>query len=242
MQDILERKLPLETSLRNLELGEKAEIEDLFTEQFQEILDRWPDLKVNYNYGVTFNRPHPDYSYDKELMNLYFRERYSRDGLVENIEPGYYTTSSVTEWELDRLEIIGQVIGRFRSVKPILLQRLTEIRTAYGPLRSEIYKQIWALEAEESEQKKAIHARKLADGYDYLLAEGLTFPEVHVDCLGKWKSAYFVVKATATKPNKQARTYEVTLTGKDGNEWTFDRIKQSALEQLIQMSNEFQAE
>jgi hypothetical protein len=241
MQDLLERRLPLDTSLRDLLLAEKGDIEALFTEQFQEILDRWPGLKVNHSYGITFNRPHPDYSYDKDLMNLYFREKHTLDGLVDNIEPGYYSTNAVDDWELDRLEIMGQVIGRLRTVKQTLLERIPQIRTTYRPQQSEIYKQLWVLEEEEREQKKAIRARKLADGREYLFGEGLTFPEVRIEFLSRHSYTYGVVKATATKMSKNARTYKVTLLTKHGVTVDYERVREGALDQLIMMSNEYKA-
>jgi hypothetical protein len=242
MQDLLERRLPLDTSLRDLEVAQKAEVEGLFREQFQDILDRWEGLTINNGYGITFNRPHPDYSYDKDLMSIHFREGYDQSGKMEDLRPSYYSTNAVDDWELDRLEIIGQVIGRFRTVKEILLLRLTEIRTNYGPQRMAVLKQIWAVEAEVLERKKAINARKLADGREDLFGEGLTFPEVHVEFLSRYSSAFYVVKATASKMNKHARTYRVALTNRNGVEWTYDRVREGALDQLIQMSNEYKAE
>jgi hypothetical protein len=242
MEDLLERRLPLETSLRDLEVAEKAEVELLFIEQFQEVLDRWPGLVINYSYGITFNRPHPDYSYDKELMNIYFKEKWDQSGGVHDLKPGYYTTSTVDEWELDRLEIIGQVIECFRRVKEILLLRLTEIRTGYGPKKTAIHKQIWAIEAEVLQRNQAIHARKLSDGREKLFGDGLTYPEVEVEFLSRYSYTYGVLKATATKVHKYARTYKVTLLTKHGINVDYERVKEGALDRLVQMSNEFKAE
>jgi hypothetical protein len=246
MQDLLERKITLQTSRGEVEATERASVEALFAEQFKEILDRWPGLKVRNGYGITFNRPHPDYTWDKELMNLYFRERYTKEAWVDDIEPGYYTTSTVDEWELDRLEIIGQVIGRFRTVKPVLLEGLTRIRTTYGPQKSVIGRQIGDLEFQERSLKEADRVRRLAVAKNKLFTDGLTFNEVTVDFLAKHYSQhakhYFqhrVVKAVAERKGKYARTAQVLVTDNRGVALNYERVKESALDRLVQMSNEF---
>jgi len=75
------------------------------------------DVEVEISRGsVYFKMAHPDYSYKKELFNLYLRENWNFDG-EENrksytgIDLSYYTTSTkgVDAWELKRLQMLGKI-------------------------------------------------------------------------------------------------------------------------------------
>ena len=75
------------------------------------------DVEVEVTRGsVYFKMAHPEYSYKKELFNLYLRENWNFDG-EENkksftgIDLSYYTTSTkgVDLWELRRLQMLGKI-------------------------------------------------------------------------------------------------------------------------------------
>jgi hypothetical protein len=73
------------------------------------------DVEVEVTRGsVYFKMAHPDYSYKKELFNLYLRDNWNEDGRVfKGIDLSYYTTSTkgVDAWELKRLQLLGAVAG-----------------------------------------------------------------------------------------------------------------------------------
>jgi hypothetical protein len=75
------------------------------------------DVEVEVTRGsVYFKMAHPEYSYKKELFNLYLRENWDFDG-EENkksftgIDLSYYTTSTKGNdlWELRRLQMLGKI-------------------------------------------------------------------------------------------------------------------------------------
>lgn len=66
--------------------------------------------------SVYFKADHPDYSYKKEMFNLYLRENWKFDGTenrksFDGVDLSYYTTSTkgVDEWELKRLRMLGDL-------------------------------------------------------------------------------------------------------------------------------------
>lgn len=64
--------------------------------------------------SVYFKADHPDYSYKKELFNLYLREDYDFQNSKKSykgVDLSYYTTSTkgVDEWELRRLRMLGDL-------------------------------------------------------------------------------------------------------------------------------------
>jgi len=73
------------------------------------------DVEVEVTRGsVYFKMAHPDYSYKKELFNLYLRDNWNEDGRVfKGIDLSYYTTSTkgVDAWELKRLQMLGTIAG-----------------------------------------------------------------------------------------------------------------------------------
>jgi hypothetical protein len=72
-----------------------------------------PEAYIEVTRGsVYFKMDHPDYTYKKELFNLYLRERYSNEGVrFEGVDLSYYTTSTkgVDSWELKRLRMLGDL-------------------------------------------------------------------------------------------------------------------------------------
>jgi hypothetical protein len=75
------------------------------------------DVEVEVTRGsVYFKMAHPEYSYKKELFNLYLRENWNFDGednkkSFTGIDLSYYTTSTkgVDLWELRRLQMLGKI-------------------------------------------------------------------------------------------------------------------------------------
>jgi hypothetical protein len=76
-----------------------------------------PDAYIEVQRGsVYFKMDHPDYSYKKELFNLYLREDWKFDEKENKksytgIDLSYYTTSTkgVDTWELKRLRMLGDL-------------------------------------------------------------------------------------------------------------------------------------
>ena len=56
---------------------------------------------------IEIRRPHPDYTYSKELITLYFRKDVRNDNEVNKINTSFYSTSENSPFELNRMILLG---------------------------------------------------------------------------------------------------------------------------------------
>ena len=108
------QKEELEKQRGDIYAREQQAMSDALTPFFS---DFTPEVEVEVLRGsVYFKMAHPDYSYKKELFNIYLIENWTFDG-VENtksfarVDLSYYTTSTkgIDTWELKRLQLLGVV-------------------------------------------------------------------------------------------------------------------------------------
>lgn len=77
--------------------------------------DFTPEVEVEVLRGsVYFRMAHPDYSYKKELFNIYLRENWNyeeKDKSFTGVDLSYYSTSTKGDnaWELKRLRLLGEL-------------------------------------------------------------------------------------------------------------------------------------
>jgi len=104
------QKTELEEARSDLYVREEQAIRDVLFPYFEGF---HPEAYIEVTRGsIYFKMDHPDYSYRKELFNLYLRERYSENGKrYDGIDLSYYTTSTngINEWELKRLRMLGDL-------------------------------------------------------------------------------------------------------------------------------------
>ena len=108
------QKEVLENKRRDIYVREQKAISDTLLPFFSGFS---PDAYIEVQRGsVYFKMAHPDYSYKKELFNLYLRENWNFDGTensksFDGVDLSYYTTSTkgVDSWELKRLRMLGDL-------------------------------------------------------------------------------------------------------------------------------------
>ena len=122
-------KLSLLEDQKAIFITQKEELEkqreDIYVREQQAISDTLflffsdftPEVEIEVSRAsIYFKMAHPDYSYKKELFNVYLVENWSFDG-VENkksfarVDLSYYTTSTKGDdtWELKRLRLLGKL-------------------------------------------------------------------------------------------------------------------------------------
>jgi hypothetical protein len=92
---------------------------------------------------------HPDYSYKKELFNIYLRENWTFDG-TENkksfnaVDLSYYTTSTKGDnaWELKRLQLLGVIAGIVHDHQERMLLRVNHIVLPFKKEYDQVYEQM----------------------------------------------------------------------------------------------------
>ena len=123
------QKVELENKRGDIYVREQQVISDALAPFFS---DFTPEVEIEVLRGsVYFKMAHPDYSYKKELFNLYLRENWS-DDLVKSfkgIDLGYYTTSTKGDdsWELKRLQLLGVIAEIILNHQERMLLRVNNV-------------------------------------------------------------------------------------------------------------------
>lgn len=104
--------------------------------------------------SISFLRPEAGSSYDKELMTLYIREDW-KTGELEKIDTSIYSTSDNSLFELERLQLVGEVASILIDFQDDILAALNQCREslldekkALRAARSILEEEINSLEAE----------------------------------------------------------------------------------------------
>ena len=138
------QKEELENKRADIYVREQQAISDALLPFFS---DFTPEVEIEVLRGsVYFKMAHPDYSYKKELFNLYLRENWS-DDLVKSfkgIDLGYYTTSTKGDdsWELKRLQLLGVIAEIVLNHQERMLLRLNNVVLPFKEEYDRVYNQM----------------------------------------------------------------------------------------------------
>jgi hypothetical protein len=106
------QKEELENKRGDIYVREQQAMSDVLTPFFS---DFTPEVEIEVQRGsVYFKMAHPEYSYKKELFNIYLRENYNFDEKKQSfngVDLSYYTTQTKGDnaWELKRLKLLGKL-------------------------------------------------------------------------------------------------------------------------------------
>jgi hypothetical protein len=109
-----------------------------------------PEVEVEVTRGsIYFKMAHPDYSYKKELFNIYLRENWNFDGekntkSFDGVDLSYYTTSTkgIDKWELKRLQLLGAVAEIVLEHQDRILDRVNNIVLPFKAEFTEVFKEL----------------------------------------------------------------------------------------------------
>lgn len=111
----VEKNIAAKESISEIYVREQNAVKDALLPFFKDFSD---EVEVTASRGsVYFKMDHPEYSYKKELFNLYLREDWNEDGpAFKGVDLSYYTTSTKGDdlWELNRLFLLGKLAGVVR--------------------------------------------------------------------------------------------------------------------------------
>ena len=134
----------LEKQRGDIYVREQQAISDVLLPFFSEFT---PEVEVEVLRGsVYFRMDHPDYSYKKELFNIYLRENWS-DDLVKSfkgIDLSYYTTSTKGDdsWELKRLQLLGVIAEIVLNHQERMLLRVNNVVIPFKEEYSRVFNQM----------------------------------------------------------------------------------------------------
>ena len=136
------KKEVLENKRGGIYVREQKAISDALLPFFAELV-----AYVEVQRGaVVFKMDHPDYSYKKELFNLYLREDWSEDDNIsfKGIDLSYYTTSTKGDdkWELRRLQLLGEVAEILENSQSWIVDAANAAANAFKAEYKEVYAQM----------------------------------------------------------------------------------------------------
>jgi hypothetical protein len=135
----------LENKRSDIYVREQKAISDALLPFFS---DFTPEVEIEVLRGsVYFRMAHPDYSYKKELFNIYLRENWNFDEKKQSfngVDLSYYTTSTkgVDSWELKRLQLLGVVAEIVLNHQERMLLRVNNVVLPFKEEYVRVYDQM----------------------------------------------------------------------------------------------------
>ena len=105
-----------------------------FSRYFRGIVSE--DIRIECTQtGIYFKKMNEEGSYEKELFSIYLRETYfsreKREEMFRGCELSYYTTSTNSDWELERLTNLGRVAQVLKDSKDEVVNLANELGKIY---------------------------------------------------------------------------------------------------------------
>jgi hypothetical protein len=168
----------LENKRSDIYVREQKAISDALSPFFS---DFTPEVEIEVLRGsVYFRMAHPDYSYKKELFNIYLRENWNFDEKKQSfngVDLSYYTTSTkgVDSWELKRLQLLGVVAEIVLNHQERMLLRVNNVVLPFKEEYNRVYDQMNLIgQAIRELDIKITAVKKERIEFD-LKSEGITF-------------------------------------------------------------------
>jgi len=176
------------------------------------------EVEVEVTRGsVYFKMTHPDYSYKKELFNLYLRENYSFDGenkkSYTGIDLSYYTTSTkgVDAWELKRLQMLGAIAGVVYEKHDEIVDAANAAVLSFKDEYTEVYKEMQEIGQEIRTVEVQIATIKKEQISNDLLNEGVKFDK-GVNIQLKHNYTPYITDIKLTNISKSGKTATAVFT------------------------------
>ena len=141
------KKEVIENKRGDIYMREQQAISDTLLPFFSQFT---PEVEIEVTRGsVYFKMAHPDYSYKKELFNIYLRENWNFDGekntkSFDGVDLSYYTTSTkgINKWELKRLQLLGAVAEIVLEHQDRILDRVNHAVLPFKAEFAEVFKEL----------------------------------------------------------------------------------------------------
>ena len=219
------------------------EVEDKRDAKYFEIIQEYfggeftlDDVYFQHDYSNSFvvKRPHKEYSYDKELVTLRFRDDW-KTGEFTNIETSMYSTNDNSQWELERLFTAGEVakvlldfgddiLAKFNKVKDSFHDEYKASRTAKWTCENDIEK----LRNEKNETFLEI-ARTLLEG------DGLVFDKEKkgtIDIKWDW-TLRGITSAKIISKTSSGKSADIEISTNGGEPRIYEKVRMSNIETLL---------
>jgi hypothetical protein len=238
------KKAELENKRGDIYVREQQAITDTILPFFNQFT---PEVEIEVTRGsVYFKMAHPDYSYKKELFNIYLVENWTFDG-VENkksfarVDLSYYTTSTkgIDKWELKRLQLLGAVAEIVLEHQDRILDRVNHVVLPFKDEYDVVFKELQEVGKEIGGVEQLItFLEKEKIEWD-LKDEGVTFKNGRNIQL-KWNYSPNVIWIKLTDVSKSGKTCTAVFKwAHGGNESREEKVNvESIIDQVYGLRND----
>lgn len=123
---------------------------------------------------ITFLRPHVDYNYDKDVMDLRLRTDW-KTGEITEVSTSVYSTSDNSLWELERLQLVGQVASVLIDYTDDLIAEISSFKEEIAEESKALRKVVYAIQKDIHDCNDQINAMYLLQAETNLHGDGLVF-------------------------------------------------------------------
>jgi len=175
MENYLNEITELETLIGNVNL-QRYELEKSNRARIKEVLDNIFNPFKEYTITVngdsaTFHMKDED-GRNREIFSISFYERYKEDA---TLDLSYYTTSTRSDFELDRLIFLGQVAKIVRTRSQIILKTILDIKNVDKERSNELYRIQDGYQKKITEYRDAVVANRKVKIELALRGDGVVF-------------------------------------------------------------------
>tara|TARA_R100000789_G_scaffold94276_1_gene94002 strand:- start:139 stop:927 length:789 start_codon:yes stop_codon:yes gene_type:complete len=177
----LEKKIEgLREEIQTLHLESRLEIEDHFQATYFKGL---PLTRVSsYDFDeINFKIPKENHKYPQDICSIRLSKSDYEYNNFDKIGLNYYSTSEVSDWEINRLVLIGKIAQVVKDEKKSILSSIKTIPSKNNKLISKLRSKIWDLEREIKEIKIEKNRVNRKNSLDLLFKEGIEFETGHLN-------------------------------------------------------------
>ena len=150
------KKLVTLTKKRRSIIDERnAELKSVADYFFSSVLIEGDEFVVG-DERIEIRRPHPDYTYSKELITLYFRKDVRNDNEVNKINTSFYSTSENSPFELNRMILLGKVAEIVIDFSDDIIANWNSVNNRFYKKELKVSKSIWSIESDIRNAEKMI--------------------------------------------------------------------------------------
>jgi hypothetical protein len=205
------QKVELENKRGDIYVREQKAMSDVLLPFFS---DFSKEVEIEVLRGsVYFKMTHPDYSYKKELFNIYLRENWEFDGeenkkSFKGVDLSYYSTSTKGDdiWELKRLQLLGKLSEVVEDNSFSILYAVNNIVLPFKEEYDSVYEQMNLVGKAIRELDEKISAFKKSQITFDLMNEGIKFN----------KGVHIQMKHNYTPHISSIKLIDVSKSGKKG--------------------------
>ena len=158
---ISEIKAKLETQRKALSELEKGQIDAINKELKETYFKDVPSFVGANGYSdysnIYFKEKRPDDNYLTELCNITIRKSHYQLKTPDQLGLSYYSTSSISDFEINRLITIGKIAQIVKDHGDAILKTIEEIGQPYRNTINPLRKEMWSAESEISLLEKEIN-------------------------------------------------------------------------------------